>query len=140
VGGGDGNKKTFLLVSPEWVNKPFKGDLDEMKQRKIIRALVVYSKTDFFFTKGGMNGVQVEHLDKYEKFLNQGVQREEKKIRIVYIPVAFDNLLPALNSGKGDIAAAFLTITPERSKQFSFITGSKMPVSEMWFLINQLPI
>ncbi len=119
------------MIDTERVNKPFKGDLDQMKQRKIIRALVVYNKTDFFFLKGGMKGIQVELLHEYEKFLNQGVKSAEKKVHIIYIPVTFDNLLPALNSGKGDIAADFLTITPERKKQVSFASVMKMPVSEL---------
>jgi len=119
------------MIDTEHVNKLFIGDLGQMKQRKIIRALVVYSKTDFFFIKGGMKGIQFELLDEYEKFLNQGVKSAEKKVRIIYIPVTFDNLLQALNSGKGDIAAAFLTITPERKKQVAFISGWKMPATEI---------
>jgi membrane-bound lytic murein transglycosylase MltF len=119
------------MIDTERVNKLFKGDLEQMKQRKIIRALVVYSKTDFFFIKGGMKGIQVELLQEYEKFLNQGVKSAENRVRIIYIPVTFDDLLPALNSGKGDIAADFLTITPERKKHFSFASGRKMPVSEL---------
>jgi len=119
------------MIDTERVNKPFIGDLDQMKQRKIIRALVVYNKTDFFFSKGGMKGIQVELLHEYEKFLNQGVKSAEKKVYIIYIPVTFNNLLPALNSGKGDIAADFLTVTPERKKQVSFASVMKMPVSEL---------
>jgi membrane-bound lytic murein transglycosylase MltF len=119
------------MIDTAWINKLFKGDLGQMKHRKIIRALVVYSKTDFFFIKGGMKGIQVELLQEYEKYLNQGVKSAEKKVRIIYIPVTFDNLLPALNSGKGDIAADFLTITPERKKQVSFASVMKMPVSEL---------
>jgi membrane-bound lytic murein transglycosylase MltF len=119
------------MIDTEHVNKLFIGDLGQMKQRKIIRALVVYSKTDFFFIKGGMKGIQFELLDEYGKFLNQGVKSAEKKVRIIYIPVTFDNLLQALNSGKGDIAAAFLTITPERKKQVAFISSWKMSVTEI---------
>ena len=44
------------MIDTERVNKPFKSDLDQMKQRKIIRALVVYNKTDFFFFKRRYEG------------------------------------------------------------------------------------
>ncbi|GJQ60719.1 MAG: lytic transglycosylase F [Candidatus Scalindua sp. AMX11] len=125
------NSSPEKQLDTELINEKFKGDLDQMKQRKIIRALVVYSKTDFFFVKGGMKGIQVELLHEYEKFLNRGVMSAEKRVRIIYIPVTFDNLLPALNSGKGDIAADFLTITPEREKQVCFISNRKMPVTEL---------
>jgi ABC-type amino acid transport substrate-binding protein len=134
------NSSPEQTFDTERVNKPFKGDLEQMKQRKSIRALVVYSKTDFFFIQGGMKGIQVELLQEYENFLNRGVKSAEKRVRIIYIPVTFNNLLPALKSGKGDIAADFLTITPERKKQFSFASGRKMPVSELVVSHNLPPI
>jgi membrane-bound lytic murein transglycosylase MltF len=106
-------------------------DLNEMKARKTIRALVAYSKTDFFFYKGGVRGLQAAYLKEYEKFLNHGVKKEVNKTRITYIPVQFDDLIPALNEGRGDIAAAFLTLTPERKKQVKFVSGRKRTVSEL---------
>jgi len=38
----------------------------------------------------------------------------------MFIPVPFDQLLTALQDGKGDIAAAGLTITPDRERQVAF--------------------
>jgi len=113
------------------VAEKFTGDLPEMRKRKRIRALVTYSKTDFFFHQGGAKGVQTELLHEYEKFLNQGVKRAEDRIQITFLPVTFTELLPALLQGKGDIAAAFLTITPRREKKVSFASGAKLKVSEL---------
>ena len=113
------------------VAETFTGDLPEMRQRKRIRALVTYSRTDFFFHNGGARGVQVEFLREYEKFLNRGVKRAEDKVHITFLPVTFSELLPALQQGKGDIAAAFLTITPERQKAVTFASGGKLRVSEL---------
>ena len=109
----------------------FSGDLPEMRKRKQIRALVTYSKTDFFFYRGQARGIQVEFLHAYEKFINKGIKRTADKIRITYLPVTFDKLIPALREGRGDIAAAFLTITPERKKLLGFASGGKMKVSEL---------
>ena len=53
-------------------------------------------------------------------FLNEGIEREDEKVRIVYIPVPFSELLPSLVSGVGDLAAAGLTITSERAQVVSF--------------------
>jgi ABC-type amino acid transport substrate-binding protein len=130
-----------LSVSTTWadnnlheqlsVAEKFTGDLPKMRKRKRIRALVTYSKTDFFFHKGGAKGVQVEFLREYEKFLNKGAKRAEDRVQITFLPVTFNELLPALQQGKGDIAAAFLTITPQREKKVSFASGGKLKVSEL---------
>ena len=48
------------------------------------------------------------------------LKQKHLKVRVVFIPVRRDQLLPALAAGKGDIAAANLTITPERQKLVDF--------------------
>jgi membrane-bound lytic murein transglycosylase MltF len=113
------------------LEQAFTGDLPAMRKRKRIRALVTYSKTDFFFEQGRARGLQVEFLHAYEEFINKGVKRETDKVLITYLPVTFNELIPALREGKGDIAAAFLTVTPEREKKVTFATGGKMKVKEL---------
>ena len=109
----------------------FKGDLPEIRKRKVIRALVTYSRTDFFFHQGGAKGIQVEFLNEYARYLNKGAGREEDRVHVTYIPVTFNELIPALRAGRGDIAADFLTITPQRKKQVSFATGGSWSVNEL---------
>lgn len=109
----------------------FKGDLPEIRKRKVIRALVTYSRTDFFFHQGGAKGIQVEFLNEYARFLNKKAAREEDRVHVTYIPVTFNELIPALRAGRGDIAAGFLTITPHREKQVSFATGGSWRVREL---------
>jgi len=106
-------------------------DLPAMKERKLVRALVTLSKTDFFIYNGQPRGLQAEILHHYEKALNEGVSRRELETRVTYVPVPFSELIPALNEGKGDIAAALLTITPEREKQVKFISGHRWVVNEI---------
>ncbi|HHJ17779.1 MAG TPA: lytic transglycosylase F [Gammaproteobacteria bacterium] len=109
----------------------FRGDLPEIRKRKVLRALVTYNRTDFFFYQGGTRGIQVEFLNEYVKYLNKGVKREENRVHVTYIPVSFNELIPALRAGRGDIAADFLTITAAREKQVSFITGGDWKISEL---------
>jgi membrane-bound lytic murein transglycosylase MltF len=109
----------------------FKGDLPEIRKRKVLRALVTYSPTDFFFFKGDTKGVQVEFLNEYIKRLNKGVKREENRLHVTYIPVTFNELIPSLLAGRGDIAADFLTITPQRKKQVAFASGGAWKISEL---------
>jgi EAL domain-containing protein (putative c-di-GMP-specific phosphodiesterase class I) len=37
-------------------------------------------------------------------FLNEGIEREDEKVRIVYIPVPSNELLPSLANGVGNLA------------------------------------
>lgn len=111
--------------------EPFWGDLDKMKERKLIRALVTYSKTDFFIHNGKIKGLQAELLQNYENHLNEGIRKEIDKTKIVYIPVTFDQLIPSLVQGKGDISAALLTATDERKKLIDFTKSKYSEVSEV---------
>ncbi len=107
-------------------------DLPAMRKRRQIRALVTYSRTDFVIMPDGRaTGLQVELLNQYEKRLNKGIRREEKKTQIVLVPTTFARLLPDLAEGKGDIAAALLTVTPQRQRGFAFASGKAMAVDEL---------
>ena len=105
----------------------FTGDLKAMRKRGYIRVLVSYNRTNFFLTgaEDGNLGVEArgfEHdlMEEYRKFLNHTLPRHQPRLQMVYVPVAFEHLLAALNQGEGDIVAAGMTITPERSGKVSF--------------------
>jgi len=129
-------KKSAVSHRPEdivikTIGKSFKGDLPAIKKRGYIRVLVSYSKTNFFIEKGAMYGFEYELLKQYEKFLNERIKKRTKKIKMIFIPVPFSRLLSDLKQGKGDIAAAGLTITPQRKKQVNFTTPYLSGVSEI---------
>jgi membrane-bound lytic murein transglycosylase MltF len=102
------------------IDKPFKGDLGEIRKRRIIRVLVSYCKTNYFFDHGKPRGFEYELMKAYEKSLNKKEQSKYAKIKMIFVPVPFNQLFQALNKGRGDIAAASLTITPERQKLVNF--------------------
>ena len=108
-------KELFLRV-----DEPFKGDLTQIRERRLLRVLVSYSKTNFFFEGGTGRGFEYELLHEYEKFLNRSVTKKYQHTKIVFLPVPFDQLLDTLQEGRGDIAAAGLTVIPEREKQVAF--------------------
>lgn len=101
-------------------SEAFTGDLREMKKRHVIRVLVAYSKTNFFLVKGEPRGFEYELLQQYGAFLNKRVSRRKFRTNLVFIPVPFEQLIPGLVEGKGDIAAAGLTVTPEREQRIAF--------------------
>lgn len=122
--------ETNEFLMPDRYRASFTGDLPEIRERRVLRALLSPSRTDFFVHGGRPRGLQIELLEHFEKFLNEGASRSER-IEIVYIPVNFEELLPALLAGRGDLTAGFLTITEERQKQVAFATGRSFKVSEV---------
>jgi len=100
--------------------KPWIGDFDGMAKRRMIRALVVYSKTFYFLDQGRQRGATYELLKQFEKLINKRLKTKTLKLRVLFIPVRRDQLIPWLMDGRGDIAAANLTITPQRQSQVDF--------------------
>jgi membrane-bound lytic murein transglycosylase MltF len=125
-----------LTVDPAQMQKPWTGDLDGMIQRGVIRVLTVNSKTFYFHDKGTQRGIVVDNFKLFEDELNKKLAAEKRlkknlKVRVVFIPLRRDELLPGLAAGKGDIAAANLTITPERQRLVDFTVSGLANVSEV---------
>ncbi len=101
--------------------RPWKGDLDEMvSKRRLIRALVPYSKTFYFVESGRARGVSYDILTAFETDLNKKLKSGTLKVRVVFTPVARDELIPRLVDGHGDLIIADLIVTPERQKLVAF--------------------
>ncbi|MGB0721206.1 MAG: transglycosylase SLT domain-containing protein [Gammaproteobacteria bacterium] len=110
---------------------PYTGDLDTLRDKGVIRALVTYSRTDFFIDDGRMRGIQAEFLRAFEQQLNEGVTDPAKQVRVQFLPVTFDRMIPAVAEGLGDIGAHFLTVTADRQEHVDFATGKRMRVDEI---------
>lgn len=102
------------------LNQPWTGDFDGMVERGVVRMLVVYNKIMFFFDRGRQLGTTPFLAAELEKLINEKLKRKTQKIKVILIPVRRDQLLPGLIEGRGDIAVANLTITPERQKLIDF--------------------
>ena len=98
------------------LDKPFTGDLDEMVKRRLVRAGVVSNRTQYFIEKGEQRGISYESLKLFEEELNKRLKTGALKVHVVIVPLQRDQLFPALQSGKVDLVAAALTVTPERRK------------------------
>jgi len=111
-----GESNTALLAR---ARQTFLGDLPELRKRRFVRVLITYSKTNFFHDGGRPRGFEVELLRAWEKQLNEGAKTYDR-VKVVFVPTAFDRLLEDLREGRGDIAAAGLTVTPERQDLVAF--------------------
>jgi membrane-bound lytic murein transglycosylase MltF len=107
------------------------GDYDEMLDRRIIRALVSYSKTHYFLDGARPRGLAFEALSEFERFVNQRERTGTLPINVVIIPVRRDALMPALAEGRGDLAAANLTATESRRQKVDFSEPLMRNVAEV---------
>jgi membrane-bound lytic murein transglycosylase MltF len=98
------------------------GDLDDMVTRREIRALVVPSRSGFFYDKGHPGGIYYEAFDEFQRFVNTRYKTGNLKINVTYIPVRPEQLESALLEGVGDVIAYGVIVTPEREKKVLFST------------------
>jgi len=112
------------------ITETWKGDLPELLgERHAIRVLVSYNRTGFFMVRGEMRGLEFDLMRAYEKHLAKTHRKEH--VRMVFVAVPFDDLVPALLDGRGDIVAAGLTMTAERKKKVLFSVPYRTNVSEI---------
>ncbi len=107
------------------------GDLDGMEERRVIRILTVYSPGRYYIDGADEKGMVAELAERFENDINKALGRGHLRVHVVVLPIARDQLIPALLAGKGDIIAANLSITPERQEIIDFSTPISKPLSEI---------
>jgi membrane-bound lytic murein transglycosylase MltF len=109
------------------------GDLDVLLKARVIRIAIAYSKTQYYVVKGVPRGATYEMGKAFEDYLNRKYPQKTKNIRIhvVFFAQSRDKLFSSLNEGFADIAAAGLTITPERQKLADFSEPAFKGINEI---------
>jgi membrane-bound lytic murein transglycosylase MltF len=107
------------------------GDLEGMLKRRQIRALVVPSRSGFFYDKGQPRGINYEALEEFQRFANERLKTGSLKINILFIPVRPEQLEHALLEGVADLVAYGVIITPERETKVLFTTPVDSDVSQV---------
>ena len=106
---------------------PWTGDLDGMVERRMVRVLTTYSRTQFFIDRGNPRGTAYDQGKLLEADLNKRFGTAKLAINVQFVTLSRDELIPALLAGKGDIVMANFTVTPERQALVDFtapwITG-----------------
>lgn len=105
------------------------GDLNTIKDEGVIRVLVAADLGFYYLDKGKPKGVVSEMLILFEKYL---AKHTDKRLHLSVIPIARDQLMPALIAGIGDIAAANLTITTQRANKVDFSTPILKDIDEVF--------
>ncbi|MFZ3025901.1 transglycosylase SLT domain-containing protein [Pseudomonas sp.] len=117
-----------LPVPPAWV-----GDFDGMRERRMVRILVPYSKTFYPVDRGRQDGVAYAFGKAFETWLNKSQPFADKAQRwqVMFLPTARNELLPKLLAGDGDIAAGGLTITEGRQRTIDFSDPAAREINEV---------
>jgi len=92
-----------------------------MIDRRLVRVLTVYSRTLYFVDRGTPHGTAYDQGMLFEAELNRTLGRAlPEQVRVQFVPMSRDELIPALVAGKGDVVMANLTVTPERQQLVAF--------------------
>ncbi|MBS1200572.1 MAG: mltF 2 [Proteobacteria bacterium] len=113
------------------LNEPFKGDLDEMVKRRLVRVGVTYNRTHYFVDRGVQRGGVYEYGKLMEEELNKRRKTGNLKVVFWFVPLARNQLVPALVDGKVDLVMAGLTDTPELRKQVDFTNPTRENVNQV---------
>lgn len=89
-----------------------RGDLAVIKKRGTLRVLTRNNAVSFYLYKGNRDGFDYELIKGFAK--SRGLTLE------VVLAPSYDELVPMLKAGKGDVIAASLTVTPAREKDVAF--------------------
>jgi membrane-bound lytic murein transglycosylase MltF len=105
------------------------GDLDGMIERRQIRVLTTYSKTHFFIDQGTQRGLVPDAFKLFEDDLNKRLKNKHVRVAVVFVPLAHDELVPALLEGRGDIVAAGTLISDWRRAAVDFTNPTRTGIS-----------
>lgn len=115
------------------------GDWDAIVNRRVLRVLVVYSRTMYYVDKGTQRGISYDIFKGFEDDVNKDLHNKALRFHVAFIPVLRDDLIPALRAGRGDVVVANLTMTETRDQLVDFsepvlsgvkeilVTGPKSP-------------
>lgn len=117
-----------------FLRERWKGDLDAIQKRTVpvIRVLTTYSKTGYFLDGIDQKGVNADAFREFQTWINEREKTSNaNRIHVVIVPVSRDELISGLLEGRGDLASANLTITPERRQLVDFSIPELENVSEV---------
>lgn len=110
---------------------PWKGDLDEMLERRLIRFAVPYSRTLYVNDGGRAVGLSAQLARDFERHLNRKYRKKlgKRPLVVKLIPTARNDLLLDLTDGFADVAGG---VTESHSKLVDFVApADRKPSTEL---------
>lgn len=102
---------SFLIEGrvAELQTEPYHDDLAGIKKRRVLRMLTQNHPASYFIWRGQLMGFEYDLVREFA---------EEQGLRVkVIVPPTWDDLIPWLQQGRGDLIAASMTVTEERRKK-----------------------
>jgi membrane-bound lytic murein transglycosylase MltF len=121
------------------ITAPWTGDLPGMVERRMVRVLTAYSRTQYFIDRGTPRGTAYDQGKLLEEALNKKFGTQKLMVHVQFVAMPRNALLPALLEGRGDIIMADLTITPERAETVDFTEPWIDGVSEIVVTSARVP-
>jgi membrane-bound lytic murein transglycosylase MltF len=118
---------------PPALRTPWKGDLDEMVKRRVVRVLLPFRRPEFFYMDGRPAGILQETFQELERVLNAKYRTTAaNRIIVALLPTPIDKLQERFSGRYGDLAAYGISISEENKQLADFtvptLTGNKMIV------------
>src|SRR5262249_18153906 len=113
------------------VHEKWPGDFVGKGHRRFIRALVPFSKTYYFLDGTRQAGLAYDALQEFEKTLREKAPKGVVAPKIVLIPTGRDRLLPALETGLGDIAVGGFSIVDRFRTRVDFSIPTKDDITDL---------
>lgn len=110
---------------------PWTGDLDGMIARGFVRIGVPQEPVFFVYDRAEQHGIAVEYGREFEAHLRESLGAGAESLTVVLLPLTRDMLIDALVSGRVDMLAANLTVTPNRSDRIDFADPMLRDVREI---------
>ncbi len=107
----DASALEMLALRPQKV-RAITFPLDSIVARDTLRVLTRNSAYTYFLHRGTEMGFEYELIYDFAEKLGVNVK--------MVVPPRWDDMIPWLLEGRGDIIAAAMTVTPERAKQVAF--------------------
>lgn len=107
-------------LQEQLVHEKWRGDLDGIANRRLLRVLVAPNKLGFYFDGTEIHGALFEFCREFERFLNHKLHTGNLAIHLVFIPVGRDNLLPKLAEGYGDLVATLMVTSSQPQHAVDF--------------------
>jgi peptidoglycan lytic transglycosylase F len=101
-------------------SKPVEFDLAQIQERDTLRVITRNHPLTYYLYKGTRRGFDFELLQKFAE--EQGMVLE------VVLPPTWNDMIPYLLEGKGDVVASMMTVTDEREARVEFTR----PYQEVW--------
>lgn len=110
-------------------SRPATGDLDAIRARGVVRILVPPGRTAYDIARGLQYGATFSAGKAFARFLPTA-PGAWPALRVVFIPTRHDELVGALNAGRGDIAAN-LILSPDRDSPPAAIVPALTNIREL---------